>query len=169
MDEFRKSTLKTARRSYNYLLEEFDSNGMSNHKQNLTLAPLGESYKSGFVISANNDDVIMFNEFGTGVVGEGTSGLAELYGYEYNVGKKIGVVPDGAVAYFVDNYGYDETTAREILESETTPNTWWYKKNGKWHHTEGMRAKNMFSDLQYELLQSGRQDYLLDINKKLRS
>lgn len=142
---------------------------MSNHKKNVTLSPNGASYKTGFIISAENDDVIMYNEFGTGVVGEGTGVLADIYGYEYNVGSKIGEVPEGAVRYFVSNFGYDEATARDILESETTPNTWWYKKHGKWHHTEGMKGKNMFADLQYYLLETGRDDYILDINKKLRS
>ena len=110
----------------------------------------------------------MFNEFGTGVVGQGTSPLADIYGYKYNVGPMIGKVPDNAVYDYAKKMGVDEEEARETLEAQTTPNTWWYWKNGSWHKTEGMRAKNMFADLQYELLRSPRQDYVMAINNKLK-
>lgn len=164
----RESALKLANRSLEFLYQEFDENNMSNHKKNLSKQAAGQNYKAGFIISANNDDVIMFNEFGTGIVGEGTGVLADLYGYEYNVGLKRGIVPEGAVTSYAKTYGVSEEEAREILELETTPNTWWYFKNKKWHRTEGMRGKNMFANLQMYLLEDAKKTYILDINDKLR-
>ena len=163
----RESTEKVANKSLEFLRAKFDENNMSNHKGNLALLSSGQRYKAGFVITAQNDDVIMFNEFGTGVVGQGTSPLADIYGYDYNVGPMIGKVPENAVKSFARLWGVDEETAREQLEAETTPNTWWYFKNKRWHKTEGMRAKNMFADLEFELLKYSK-DYIIDINSKLR-
>ena len=160
---------KLGNKSIEFLKEKFDENNMSKHKDNLVLRSYGDRYKSGFMIYTNADDVIMFNEFGTGVVGKGTGILADKYGYKYNVGPKIGVVPDAAVSWYSKVYGIDEESARQILEAETTPNTWWYFKNKKWHRTEGMRGKNMFADLELELIKNGYKDYAMSLGKNFKA
>lgn len=156
---------KLGNKSLAFLEEKFDENKMSNHKSSLVLRSLGDRYRSGFAIYTSGDDVITFNEFGTGIVGEGTSVLAGEYGYQYNVGPKIGEVPEAAVSWYSKVYGYDMESAREMLEEETTPDTWWYFKNKKWHRTEGMKAKNMFADLEMELIKNGYKAYLFTIGK----
>lgn len=165
MEGLTKSTQKLGNKSLQFLRKKFDENNLSNHKDNLVLMSSGDRYKAGFTITTSGDDVILFNEFGTGVVGQGTSPLADLYGYQYNVGPMIGKVPENAVKSYAKQWDVDEETAREELEAITTPNTWWYFKNNKWRHTEGMRAKNMFADLEYELMKNGFREYALGLYK----
>ena len=165
MEGWRKTTQKLGNKSVEFLRAKFDENNMSNHKDNIKLMSSGDRYKMGFTITTGGDDIILFNEFGTGVVGQGTSPLADLYGWQYNVGPMIGKVPDGAVSSYAKKWGVDEETAREELEAITTPNTWWYYKNKRWWHTEGMRAKNMFADLEYELMTAGYKDYAIGLYK----
>lgn len=161
-----KSTKKLANRSLEYLKNKFAENNMGTHIDNVSLMSWGDRYKAGFAIMTGGDDVITFNEFGTGVVGEGTGRLANEYGYKYNVGEKIGEVPEAAVSWYARRYRVDEETAREILEAETTPNTWWYFKDKKWHRTEGMRGKNMFADLADMIREEGFKDFAISLTTK---
>lgn len=159
---------KLGNKSIEFLKAKFDENNLSNHKQNLILRSFGDRYRAGFIIYTNADDVIMFNEFGTGIVGKGTGVLAEKYDYKYNIGPKIGIVPEATINWYCAVYGYDYESAKEMLEAETTPNTWWYFKDKKWHRTEGMKGKNMFADLELELIKNGYKDYAMSLGKNYK-
>lgn len=132
------STKELGQKSLEYMAKQYSKNRMEGHIGNINLKAYKERYKHGFVISSGNDEVAVYNEFGTGIVGEGTGRLADETGYEYNVqSPHKGVIPEGARRQYKEEY----------LEAVNTPNTWWYFKNGKWWHTEGMKGKNMYASL----------------------
>ena len=135
--------------------KQYSENNLSGHISNIELRP----YDNGFVISSGNDEIAIYNEFGTGIVGMAQSNpLASDAKYEYNVNSPHkGVIPEAA--YY--------TYTREYLEAVNTPDTWWYFKNGKWWHTEGMKAKNMYSSLVEELRDNAKEQYRTKIKQKI--
>lgn len=136
------TTKELGKESLRYMKKQYIENNMSRHTGNLTLHAYNGRYKNGFVISPGDDIVAIFNEFGTGIIGEGSGDLADIYGYKYNLAsRKKGVIPRGAKKMWGEEY----------CESVTTPDTWWYFKNGKWWWTRGMYGKNMFASLADEL------------------
>lgn len=146
------SIKKMGKESLEYMQKQYQKskNNMSNHIGNINLKPYNGNYRNGFVISSGNDIVAVFNEYGTGIVGAGTSKLANETGYDYNLPSPYkGVIPEGA------KYQY----TKQYLETVNTPNTWWYFKNGRWWHTEGMKGKNMYSKLRDKLKKEAIKDF----------
>lgn len=141
--EIVKSTKELGEKSLEYMQKQYSENNLGNHISNINVKPYKKDYLSGFIISSGNDEVAVYKEFGTGIVGsENPNPLAGEASYEYNMSSPHkGVIPEAA---------YHSYT-REYLEAVNTPNTWWYYKNGKWWHTEGMKASNMYSSLVDEL------------------
>lgn len=133
---------------------------MENHISNINLKAYKNRYKNGFIISSGNDEVAVYNEYGTGVVGEGTNELASESGYEYNVqSPHKGIVPKDAIK----QYG------KEYCERVTDQNTWWYFKNGKWWHTKGMKGKNMYSGLVDNLRKNAVKGFKTSISETIGS
>lgn len=137
------STKKLGKKSLEYMKKQYSENNLKDHIGNLNLKAYKDRYEKGFILSSGNDEIAVYNEFGTGIVGSGNSNpLASDVGYEYNVNSPHkGVIPEGAYYQYPIQY----------LEAVNTPDTWWYFKNGKWWHTEGMKGKNMYSSLVEEL------------------
>ena len=137
------STKKLGKKSLEYMKKQYSENNLKDHIGNLNLKAYKDRYEKGFVLSSGDDEVAVYNEFGTGIVGSGNSNpLASDVGYTYNVNSPHkGVIPEGAYYQYPIQY----------LEAVNTPDTWWYFKNGKWWHTEGMKGKNMYSSLVEEL------------------
>lgn len=143
-------------------------NKLGEHIANLNLKPYKNSYEKGFILSSGNDETVVYNEFGTGIVGKGTSRLADDAGYKYNVASIYkGKVPDGAVLDYMKKHQVSKRKAKAILQEITTENTWWYWKKGKWHHTEGMSGKNMYADLVDELRENAKAYYQTTINQTI--
>jgi hypothetical protein len=144
-------------------LEKLESNksyenNLNKHLNNLNLKGYKRRYKSGFVISSGNDEVVVYNEFGTGIAGVETNELADEAGYQYNIPTpKKGKIPKGAIK----EYGLP------YCKDNTTKNTWWYWKKGHWHHTTGMAGKNMFSSLVDELRKNAAKKYKTDIKQAI--
>ena len=155
-----KTTKELGQKSLEYMQKQYANNNMGGHTGNINLKAYKKRYKNGFVISSGNDEVAVYNEFGTGVVGEGTNPLANEAGYEYNLNSPHkGTIPDGAI----QQYG------REYCEANTTGNTWWYWKNGTWRHTEGMKGKNMYSSLVDELRDNAINDFKASVSQTIGS
>lgn len=157
-EQAEKSTRKIGEKSLDYMMKEYSKNNLSGHIGNLNLQPIKEKYKYGFILSSGNDDIAVYNEFGTGIVGEGTNPLADDAKYQYNIGLTKGTIPDGAKKEYGEAY----------CESVTTPDTWWYHKNGKWWHTEGMKGKNMYSSLVEELRKHETIEFKTDIEQYIK-
>lgn len=160
--ELDKSTKDLGKKSLDYMRKQYmeDKNNMSSHVGNITLKPYNKRFKNGFIISSGNDEIAIYNEFGTGIVGEGTNPLASSAkpAYKYNVESPYkGKVPDAAHAQYTNEY----------LETVNTPNTWWYFKNGRWWHTEGMKGKNMYSSLVDILKDVGVRDLKAKISQTI--
>ena len=156
------TTKELGKKSLEYIQKQYSDKGLSSHIGNVELKPFyKDKYKSGFIISSGDDEIAVYNEFGTGIVGrENSNPLAGKAGYEYNVNSPHkGVIPEMA------QYSYTQ----EYLEAVNTPNTWWYFKNGKWWHTEGMKAKNMYSSLVEELKQNVSKEYKVAINQAINN
>lgn len=146
------STKELGKKSLDYMKKQYMENNLSSHTGNITLTAYKKRYKNGFIISSGDDEIAVYNEFGTGIAGVGTNPLATDTGYEYNVASPYkGYIPEGAIA----QYGLAN------CEKWTTPNTWWYLKDGKWHHTEGMKdgGKKMY----YGLVEEIRDVYVNDL------
>jgi hypothetical protein len=146
------STKELGKKSLDYMKKQYMENNLSSHTGNITLTAYKKRYKNGFIISSGDDEIAVYNEFGTGIAGVGTNPLATDTGYEYNVASPYkGYIPEGAIA----QYGLKN------CEKWTTPNTWWYLKDGKWHHTEGMKdgGKKMY----YGLVEEIRDVYVNDL------
>lgn len=137
--EIDETTKELGKESLRYMKKQYSSNNLEGHIGNLELNAYNKRYKKGFILSSGNDEVAIYNEFGTGIVGEeNPNPMAGSVGYKYNVNSPHkGVIPEAAYSQYPIEY----------LEAVNTPNTWWYFKNGKWWHTEGMKAKNMYSSL----------------------
>lgn len=142
-----------------YMRKQYMENNMSSHTDNIKLKAYKHKYKKGFIISSGNDEVAVYNEFGTGIVGsESPNPLAGESGYKYNVpSPKKGVIPDGA------KYSYTQ----QYLDAVNTPDTWWYYKNGKWWHTEGMKGKQMYSSLVDELRENASKNFKTNISQAI--
>lgn len=139
-----KSTKELGEESLKYMKKQYteSDNNLGGHIGNINLKSYRYRYKKGFVLSSGDDEVAVYNEFGTGIVGKGTNSLAKKAGYNYNVpSPHKGEIPAGAIK----EYG------RKFCEEVTTKDTWWYHKNNKWWYTKGMRGKNMYSSLVEEL------------------
>lgn len=139
-----KTTEKLGKASLNYMRKRYQTSGengkkgLKDHVGNINLHAKYNRYKKGFIISSGDDEIAVYNEFGTGIVGaENPNPLAGDIGYQYNIGITKGIIPDGAKKEYGEEY----------CEKVTTPNTWWYRKNNKWWHTEGMKGKNLYYDL----------------------
>ena len=170
--ELGKKSLEYMKKQYYEKLEsnrdEYE-NRLGEHIANLNLKSYNKRYKKGFVLSSGNDETVVYNEFGTGIVGEGTSRLADDAGYEYNVPSIYkGFVPDGAIAEYMETHQVSKNKARAVLEEITTENTWWYWKKGKWHHTKGMSGKNMYADLVDELRKNVKKHYDTSIKQAIK-
>ena len=155
-----ETTQKLGKRSLDYIKEQYAANKLSGHIENLKLTPYKGKYKYGFILSSGQDPVAIYKEFGTGIVGaENSNPLASTKNYEYNVpSPSKGYIPPGAKK----QYG------EKNCEEWNTPNTWWYWKNGKWHHTEGMKASNMYSSLEEELRTHLKETYQTSIEQNLK-
>ena len=139
IDENIEATIqKLGEKSLEYIREQYSNKNLSKHISNTELNPYQESYKNGFIVSSGDDEIAVYNEYGTGIVGEGNPNpLASDSGYQYNIGLTRGKIPDGAKK----EYG------EKFCEEVTTPDTWWYHKNNKWWYTKGMEGKGMYSSL----------------------
>lgn len=137
--------------------KQYSSNNMEGHIGKLELNPYNGKYENGFVLSSGNDEIAVYNEFGTGIVG--SQDPNPLAGdYEYNVpSPHKGVIPEMA------KYSYTQ----EYLEAVNTPDTWWYFKNGKWWHTEGMKGKQMYSSLVDELRENAGKEFNVSISQTI--
>ena len=152
------STKELGKKSLEYMQKQYSENNLNDHIGNINLKPYKKKYEKGFVISSGNDEVAVYNEFGTGIVGDGTNPLADNAGYEYNLNSPHkGVIPEMAYYQYPIQY----------LEAVNTPNTWWYFKNGKWWHTEGMKGKNMYSSLVDELNKNAVRDLKAAISQTI--
>ena len=150
-------TKELGQQSLEYMTKQYSLNNMSGHIGNINLKAYKKRYSNGFVISSGNDEVAIYNEFGTGIVGIGTNPLAGKAGYQYNIGITRGTIPEGAIK----EYG------KEFCESVTTPDTWWYHKNNKWWYTKGMEGKNMYSSLADKLRESAGKKFRVAISETI--
>ena len=171
-----KTTKELGQKSLEYMQKQYTENNLSGHIRNIKLRSIRHRYKHGFTVSAGDDYVAIFNEFGTGIVGDGTSVLADSFHYKYNVPSPVkGKVPKGAIVWYAKTHGITQKEARAELKKITTSNTWWYWKNAKngypagWRHTEGMPAKNMYASLLAELLDNAKDTYSAGIGEALGS
>jgi len=155
-----KHTKELGKKSLEYMQKQYSMNNMGDHIGNINLKAYKNKYKNGFIVSSGNDEVAVYNEYGTGVVGEGTNPLASESGYEYNVPSvHKGVIPVAAMLMYGEDY----------CESVNTPDTWWYFKNGKWWHTKGMKGKNMYSGLVDNLRENAVKGFKTSISETIGS
>lgn len=170
--ELGKKSLEYMKKQYYEKLEsdkENYENNLSTHIANLNLKSYKNRYKKGFVLSSGNDETIIYNEFGTGIVGKGTSRLADDAKYQYNVPSIYkGFVPEGAILDYMEKHQVSKRKAKEKLQEVTTENTWWYWKKGEWHHTKGMSGKNMYADLVDELRKNAKAHYKTSIKQAIK-
>ena len=109
---------------YQALIDVFNSNNLSNHISSLNKELTDGGL--GFRIWTN-DWIVIFNEYGTGVKGEGTHQNSD--GYKYNEHKRT-----------------------ETEEKLNIPNNYWiYYKDGDFYITNGMEAKHIFYDTEQTL------------------
>lgn len=118
------------------LNEYFKQNNLSNHFQNVN----GELLFDGYGFRVWTDDwVIIFNEYGTGIKGQGTHPNPD--GYQYNVPS----------------------------DSKDSQGRWVYRnKDGEYRTTSGMEAKHIFYDIQQELNKYASDFLSTAINKSLK-
>lgn len=154
--EVGETTKELGEKSMEYMQKQYSENNMSGHIGNINLHIYNNEYKKGFKISSGDDEVAVYNEFGTGIRGSyNPTSLAVLNKYEYNVPSPYkGEIPEGAIA----QWGLD------FCETVTTPNTWWYWKNGTWRWTDGMQGKNMYGSLVDELRELVPKGYDLKVS-----
>lgn len=138
--------------------KQYSMNNMKGHIGNIKLEPYKHKYKSGFIVSSGNDEVAVYKEFGTGIVGyENPNPLASDAGYEYNIGTKKGHIPKGAI----EEYGL------EYCKKHTTSDTWWYHKNNKWWYTKGMAGSNMYSSLVDKLRENAVKGFKASVSQTI--
>ena len=154
-----KSTKELGKKSLEYMRKQYSKNNLSSHIGNITLTPYKKDFKKGFILSSGDDEIAVYNEFGTGIVGaENPNPLASeaKKPYKYNAPSLYkGKIPDMAYYQYTKQY----------LEAVNTPNTWWYFKNGKWWHTEGMKGKQMYSSLVDELRKNAPKEFKTSIGQ----
>lgn len=122
--------------TYEILMQVLDSNNLSNHKNNVKKEMIDNN--TGFRIWTN-DWVIIFNEYGTGIVGSGTHPNPKNYEYNRSSDKKD---EQGRWIYF-----------NEHVNSYLT--------------TSGMIAKHMFYDIEEAIKKYGKGFYSSAINLAL--
>lgn len=158
--EVDKSTKDLAQKSLEYMQAQYNSNNLGGHVGNLNVSPYKHKYKSGFVLSSGDDEIAIYKEFGTGIVGYNKkSKLATDTGYQYNIGVYKGTIPDGAIK----EYG------RAYCEEHTDENTWWYRKNNKWWHTKGMEGDRMYDSLVEELRLNTKKRYKTAVSQAINN
>lgn len=155
------TTKELGQESLRYMKKQFAENELGSHTGILQLHADNGRYKNGFVISLadgnqientkiNEKTLVVYNEFGIGMVGEGSGELADLYNYQYNISsRKKGYIPPAAKR----SYGED------FCEAVTDDDTWWYFKDGRWWWSRGYEGKNMFASLADELNNLAPQQY----------
>ena len=122
--------------TYDTLNKLFQENNLSEHIGNVSKELIDNGY--GFKISTN-DFIIIFNEYGTGVVGQGTH--PKPNNYQYNI-------PSDSK----DEFG-----------------RWVYKnKYGEFKTTSGMEAKHIFYDIQELLDKYAKEFYSTAINLAIK-
>lgn len=153
------TTKKLGEKSLEYMKNQYSSNNLEGHIDNITLRAYNKSYENGFVISSGNDEVAVYNEFGIGMVGaKEANPLASDAGYEYNVeSPHKGKAPKGAIKQW----------GKEYCDRVTTADTWWYFKEGKWWHSRGYTGKQMYSSLVEELNKSAIDDYNASVSQTI--
>jgi len=114
--------------SYNLMIEIFKRTNLSNHIKNLNKEITDNGY--GFRIWTN-DWVVIFNEYGTGIVGSGTHPNSQNYQYNIQTSYKD---KNGRWVYY-----------NEDIESYVS--------------TYGMKAKHMFYDLEVMLKEKMKEFY----------
>lgn len=113
--------------TYQTLCDVFKDNNLSNHINSIQKEISDNG--TGFRIWCN-DWIVIFNEYGTGVRGNGTHPNPD--GYQYNIKSE-----------YKDEFG-----------------RWIYRdKYGKFHTTSGMGAKHMFYDVEQLLNELARDFY----------
>ena len=171
-----KTTKELGEKSLTYMKKQYMENNMSGHIGYLKVSPYNNRYKNGFILSSGDDKVAIYNEFGTGIVGaENSNPLAGDLGYEYNIeSPHKGRVPEAAIKWEAKRRHKPFDVVKAELEAETTPNSWWYFKNGTWRHLnkakkpfEGMKAKNMYSSLVDILNEIAVEKYSVSISQSL--
>ena len=152
-----ETTKELGQKSLEYMKKQYASNNLQGHIANINLNAYKKRYKNGFIISSGNDEVAVYNEFGTGLIGAASPNpLADEAGYNYNLeSPHKGVIPEGAI----------KQHGREYCEKVTTEDTWWYYKNGKWWHSTGYKGKNMYASLVDELRDNAIKDYKTSISQ----
>lgn len=152
-----KSTKELGKKSLEYMRKQYSDKNMSSHIGYINLKAYEKDYKKGFIISSGNDEVAVYNEFGIGMVGANEPNpLASDLGYEYNKqSPHKGVAPEGAIA----QYG------KEYCDRVTTPDTWWYFKEGKWWWNRGYKGKQMYSSLVDELNKNASKEFKVSISQ----
>ena len=114
--------------SYNLMIEIFEKTNLSNHIKNLNKEIIGNGY--GFKIWTD-DWVVIFNEYGTGIIGSGTHPNPQNYQYNIQTSYKD---KNGRWVYYNDD-----------IESYIS--------------TYGMKAKHMFYDLEILLKEKMKEFY----------
>ena len=138
--------------------QQYNDNNLKSHKGNISLHAYNKRYKKGFIISSGDDEVAIYNEFGTGLAKDTTNPLADEAGYKYNEpNPSKGVIPEGAIKMW----------GKEYCESVNTPDTWWYYKNGKWWWSRGAAAKKMYSSLVDELRANAKTHFQTSISQTI--
>ena len=123
------------------MLEDiFVENNLGNHIDSLKSELIENG--TGFRIWCN-DWIVIFNEYGTGVRGEGTH--PNPNGYKYNQHKR--------------------TETEEKLH--IPENYWLYYKDGNFYITNGMEAKRMFYDTEQALKEVAKEFYNVAINRAI--
>ena len=153
-----KSTKELGEKSLEYMQKQYSENNLDGHIKNLNLKAYKSEYKKGFILSSGNDIVAVFNEYGTGLAKGTTNTLASWSNYEYNVPSvHKGVVPVAAMLMYGEDY----------CSRVNTPDTWWYFKDGKWWHSKGAAAKNMYSSLVDKLNEVTRAEMVASLSQTI--
>lgn len=120
-ENFMLATKDLMEATYQALVDVFNSNNLSNHINSINRELTNDGL--GFRIWTN-DWIVIFNEFGTGISGQGTYPSSTCYSYNSH-----------------------KPTEKEI-ELNIPENHWIYYKDGKFYITSGMPAKHMFYDVE---------------------
>lgn len=119
--------------TYNLLVEIYNNQNLSNHIDTLNKEITDDGY--GFRIWTE-DFVVIFNEYGTGIVGDGTH--PNPNGYKYNIKTE-----------------YKDSSGRWV----------YYKSDdNSFYTTKGMEAKHMFYDVEEQIKKYASDFYKTAIN-----
>lgn len=171
-----KTIKQIGKTNYKELKIKYNMENLQKHTSNIELIAYKGDFKNGFILSSGDDEIAVYNEFGTGIVGEGTNKMAASAGYKYNVPSlEKGAVPEGAIYQYLsknltgkstDDYMNAYEATKDYLESITTTDTWWFFKPGYgWCHTEGMKGKNIYSTQLEKIKKAAPQDFETSIGQ----